>query len=202
MVKVKICGITNLRDAEAAVAYGADALGFVFAPSPRRVDSQTVRAIAKKIGPYVTKVGVFVNASAEKILATAASCRLDAVQLHGDESPAQCQALKRYTLIKAFRVGRNFSPRITRRYPVDAYLLEADSSERGGTGKVWDWPKLRKIRFDKPVIVSGGLRPGNVRRAIRLLKPYAVDVSSGIERTAGRKNHRLMKAFIRYAKGR
>ena len=202
MVKVKICGITNLKDAEAAVRYGADALGFIFAPSPRRVSVRTVRSISERIGPYVTKVGVFVNAPLKKMLRVTRTCRLDAVQLHGNESPAICVRLRPYKVIKAFSMDDRFSPADTNRYPAEAFIFETASAKRGGTGRTWNWKKIVRSRFRKPVIVTGGLNSRNVRHAIRLLKPYAVDVSSGVERAPGKKDHALMKRFIHNAKGK
>ncbi len=200
MVRVKICGITNSKDAAAAIGFGADAVGFVFAESPRRVGAAKAKEICAEIGPFVTKVGVFVNFPAERILAIARDCRLDAIQLHGDESPEFCKRLAPHRLIKTFRIGELFSSAEPNKYPVDAYLFETDSKLRGGSGRSWDWNKLSLKKYKKPCIVTGGLNPSNVKRAIEALKPYAVDVSSGIEERPGFKNHALMEKFIKNAK--
>ncbi len=200
MVKVKICGITNLKDAELAVRYGADALGFVFAESPRRVNPDTVREIAGAIGPFTTLVGVFVNQTADGILKTASSCRLDALQLHGEESPDFCRKLAPYKVIKTFRMGSLFSIQTPKKYPVDAYLFETEGAGRGGTGRTWEWEKLPRKKVTRPFLVSGGLNPANVARAVQILKPYAVDVSSGVEAKPGAKDPVLLQKFIQNAK--
>ncbi len=201
MVKVKICGITNLKDAELAVRCGADALGFIFAESPRRANPKTVREIAGALGPFTTLVGVFVNQTASAVLETAAACRLDALQLHGEESPDYCRKLAPYKVIKTFRMGGLFSPKTPKKYAADAYLFETDShGQKGGTGRTWEWEKLERKKIDRPFVVSGGLTPVNVARAIRILKPYAVDVSSGVESKPGAKDPELVKNFIYNAK--
>ena len=200
MVKVKICGITNLKDAETAVRLGADALGFVFAESPRRADPKTVHEIAAKLGPFITLVGVFVNQTADTVLKIASACRLDALQLHGEESPDYCRKLAPYKVIKTFRMGSLFSAREPKKYPVDAYLFETEDAARGGTGRTWEWEKLPRKKIGRPFIVSGGLTPANVARAIKILDPYAVDVSSGVEAKAGTKDTVLLQKFIYNAK--
>lgn len=199
-VRVKICGITRLQDAEAAVRFGADAIGFIFAASPRRIAVKNAAVISRRLGPFVTRVGVFVNASARQILSVMDEASLDVVQLHGTEAPSVCKELLRYRLIKVFRVGPQFSPAELRRYPTQAHMLETAADVAGGSGKTWDWPRLARTRFTTPIIVTGGLNPSNVRQAIRTLRPYAVDVSSGVETAPGVKNHKLMEKFIRHAK--
>ena len=199
-VKVKICGITNAQDAEMAVRFGADALGFVFAPSPRRVNVKAVKKIVRNIGPYVARVGVFVNETSEKIVDIMFQCQLDAIQLHGYEHPRICTELNAYKLIKVFHVDEEFKTSETERYPVDAYMLETKTEGYGGSGKVWNWEGLAKKKFKRPLIVTGGLKPNNVRKVIEILKPYGVDVSSGVESRPGKKNHKLMEEFIRNAK--
>lgn len=201
MTKVKICGITNSKDAEFAVQCGADALGFVFAKSPRQISPAKAKAIIKKIGPFVMSVGVFVNDPLDCVLQVVSECRLDAVQLHGEETPLYTKGLGSCKVIKAFRVGVGFAARETRDYNVAAFLFDTGQSGKyGGTGRCFDWDILKSTRWNKPFIVSGGLNASNVCRAIRLFSPYAVDVSSGVERSPGKKDHRLLKEFIRNAK--
>jgi len=201
MVRVKICGITNPKDAELAVSLGADAIGFLFAESPRRISSKQAKEICAAAGPYVTKVGVFVNFTAERIADIAADCRLDAIQLHGDESPEFCKKIGVKTrVVKTFRMGELFSSSDPSKFDVDAYLFETDASVRGGSGKVWNWDKFSLKKYKKPCIVAGGLTPSNVKKAIEKLRPYAVDVSSGVEDRPGFKNKDLMEKFIRNAK--
>jgi phosphoribosylanthranilate isomerase len=203
LVKVKVCGITNLKDAEAACRFGADALGFVFAESPRRIDVSKARAISLKMPPYVTLVGVFVDEDINKLLKIAEKCRIDLIQLHGDESINYCKQLKKYyKIVKAVKVGGKNSFNSLSGYDVDAFLLDTyRPGKAGGTGEKFDWSlALQAKKHGKPIMLSGGLRPGNVSEAIRKVKPYAVDVSSGIESSPGRKNMKLMKEFIHKAK--
>lgn len=201
MTKVKICGITSLKDAQAALKSGADALGFIFAKSPRQIDPKAAREIVDTLGPFITYVGVFVNATADKILKTASTARLDALQLHGEESPETCKKLGPYKIIKTFRMGDLFSSLKPQDYKVDAFLFDtAVKNQYGGTGRTWEWEKFPYKRLTRPVIVSGGLTPLNVHHAIKMLKPYAVDVSSGVEAKPGVKDHKLVEKFIQNAK--
>ena len=201
MVRVKICGITNLKDAEAAASLGADAIGFVFAKSPRRVSVKKAKAIAEALGGRVLLVGVFVNESAKKILRIAGECGLSAVQLHGGESPGFVRKLSGRRVIKTFHVGERFDRGRILKYRTDAILLDAKSGRSyGGTGKPFDWGVLGPKKFKTPLIISGGLTPGNVGKAVKVFSPYGVDVSSGVEASPGRKDLRKMKEFIRNAK--
>ena len=200
MVKIKVCGITSLRDAEAAARLGADAIGFIFAPSPRRITPEAAHKIARAMGPYVTLVGVFVDETPGRMLKIAARCRLNAIQLHGDETPQVCKSLAPYKVVKTLRMSAKFSAAQANRYEADAFLLETDAAVRGGSGKTWDWKVFPAGRLKRPIIVSGGLNPQNVRQAVRILKPYAVDVSSGVERRPGVKDHTLLERFIQHAK--
>lgn len=203
MVRIKVCGITNLRDAEAACRLGADALGFVFAKSRRRIDASMARLISLKMPPYVSLVGVFVDEDIKKLLRIAKYCGLDSIQLHGNESINYCKQLKKYyKIIKAVRIGEERSFEGLSGYDVDAFLLDTyKPGKAGGTGEKFDWNLALRVKMlGKPIILSGGLKPGNVLGAIRKVKPYAVDVSSGVESSPGRKSTKLMKDFIQKAK--
>ena len=207
MVKVKICGITNYKDAEAACRFGADALGFVFAKSPRRITPDKAKDIIKKLPPHIVTVGVFVDENREKVLKIARDCRLDCLQLHGNESPGYCKELKKcYKIIKAVRVSDKESLKKLKGYDVDAFLLDSYvKGKKGGTGRKFDWAlaaEAKKLgrRVRAPVILAGGLDPVNIEDAIRRVKPYAVDASSGLESSPGRKNHGFVKKFIEKAR--
>ena len=196
-MKVKICGITNLNDALAAVEYGADALGFIFAPSPRQVSSETVKAIIDELPPFVTTVGVFVDSSIDEIREAISVCGLDLAQLHGNESPDICAALFP-RVIKAFTP--NSLPQLAElgRYQVASYML--DKAKGSDTKPEELWPVAINMSKYGRVILAGGLTPENVGRAIEVVQPYAVDVSSGVEKEPGQKDHIKVKDFIRVAK--
>ena len=198
-VAVKICGITNFEDASLAVLLGADALGFIFARSPRQIAPQKARDIVRKIPPLVKTVGVFVDEQPAAIKEMINYCGLDLVQLHGNESPELCGQLMPHT-IKAFRIKDEASLETGRRYcgKARAMLLDTYSEEMaGGTGRTFDWQIAIKIKeLGIPVILAGGLGPSNIEQAIRTVKPYAVDVNSGIEERPGRKNRALMKVLL------
>ena len=203
MVKVKICGITNYKDAEAACRYGADALGFVFAKSRRGITPKKAKDIIMRLPPYVVTVGVFGDEKKGKVLKIARDCRLDLLQLHGDESPDYCKGLnKYYKIIKAVRVGGKAGLKGLGRYPADALLLDSCvKGKSGGTGVRFDWALAVKAKkLGKPVILAGGLDAGNVEAAINKVRPYAVDASSRLEAAPGRKDHGLVKKFIEKAK--
>ena len=201
MTRVKICGITSLKDAEYAVRCGADALGFVFAKSPRQIQVRDAKKIIGSLGPWVACVGVFVNEKAKEILRIASECRLSAAQLHGDEGPDTLRSLASLRVIKAFRVGGDFDVKVFRKFPADAFLFDAKmEGAAGGTGKRFDWNILKGRLPRGPFIISGGLDPKNVREAVRFFRPYGVDVSSGVESAPGKKDPRLVKEFIQNAK--
>lgn len=201
MVRVKICGITNLEDARAAVDCGADALGFVFAESPRKVSVREVRAITRALGPWVSTVGVFVNESPARIKKIAQACGLTAVQLHGNESPHGLAGYSPLKVIKAFRVRSREDLRGLKNFPGDAILFDAKiDGQYGGTGKSFDWTLLKGIKVPSPLILSGGLDPFNVRQAIRIVRPYGVDVSSGVEKSPRKKDREKVRNFIIHAK--
>jgi len=206
MVKVKICGITDVYDALSAVNYGADAIGFIlYCKSQRYVDPKTVRFISKKLPPFITKVGVFVNEDRNAVLEILSYCGLDFAQLHGDESPDDCRYIGRERVIKAFRIKEEDDVKAIENYVdcVSAVLLDTYSeSEYGGTGRTFNWDIAKKVidRFEVPVILSGGLTPENVKEAVKSVLPFAVDVSSGVEEKPGKKDLSKVKDFIRFAK--
>ena len=202
-IRVKICGVTNLPDALAAVEAGADALGFVFyEKSPRFVAPEAAAAIIRQLPPFVAKVGLFVNAPRELVHETIAACGLDTLQFHGAEPPAYCRA---FTLpaFKAFRVqGRGFLAELPS-FDTAAWLLDAGvPGQYGGTGSRFDWTlAVEAGRLGKPIILAGGLTPANVQEAIRQTLPYAVDVSSGVESAPGRKDPKKIRDFIAAVQG-
>lgn len=201
-VKVKICGITTLRAALAAAHAGADALGFVFAPSPRQISPQEAKKLIQALPPFIIKVGVFVNLPLKEVEDIASYCNLDFIQLHGSEPPEYCRLLRqKHRIIKAFQIKNGVSETLINAYSVDAVLLDTYSPSRaGGTGKPFDWILAQNLKLAPPLILSGGLTPENVREAIALVKPYAVDVSSGVE-TNGKKDLTKIYKFIAMAKG-
>ncbi len=200
MVKVKICGITNLEDAQAAIEYGADALGFVFAQSPRQVTPQQVYHIVALLPPFIAKVGVFVDSELGAVQETISACGLDLAQLHGSESPQYCQALFP-GVIKSFRVKDREFLSLLPQYKALAYLLDSyDVHQGGGTGYSFDWDIAREAKRYGPIVLAGGLTPENVRRAMNIVQPYAVDVSSGVEAKPGKKDFVKLAAFIKAVK--
>lgn len=199
MVKVKVCGITNAEDASTAVQMGADALGFIFAKSPRRIRPQKARDIIQRMPPFVTTVGVFVDQDLGAIRKIMEFCRLDMVQLHGDESPAFCRKLAPHA-VKAFRLkdAQSLEPMALYRGKVRALLLDTfQEGIAGGTGATFDWRLAREaMDLGMPVILSGGLGPSNIKQAVTMVRPYAVDVNSGIEKSPGKKDPALIRALM------
>jgi phosphoribosylanthranilate isomerase len=202
MTKVKICGITNLKDALVSAKFGADALGFNFYPkSPRFISPEIAREIIEQLPENILKVGVFVNESLEKIAETAETAKLDALQLHGEETPEFAKELKKQTkleIIKAFRVSPEFKPEDVLRYEVDAILLDAyNPKEHGGTGETFDWEIAKEVQNIFPkMYLAGGLSQDNVAGAIAEVKPFAVDACSGLESEKGRKDQAQTVNFI------
>ena len=196
MTLVKICGITSLEDALAAVEAGADALGFNFYDrSPRYISPANAREITNHLPPSILRVGVFVNEELQSLLTIASEANLTAVQLHGDESPEYCELLKQTFVIKAFSAREDLD---LKAYDVDAIMLDTkDELLRGGTGRVFDWSIARRAGNSIPkLFLAGGLSPENVAEAIATVKPYAVDACSSLETTPGKKNHARMRAFV------
>nr|NIS39963.1 phosphoribosylanthranilate isomerase [Desulfuromonadales bacterium] len=201
MTRVKICGITALEDARQAIACGADALGFVFyAKSPRCIEPEQARRIIDELPPFVTTVGLFVNEERQRIVDIVGQCRLDAVQLHGDETPQDCAGLP-VKVVKALRVRDRASLERHRDFDVAALLLDAYAPDAyGGTGRVFDWRLAAEVAGERTVILAGGLTAENVSGAVEAVRPYAVDVSSGVESAPGRKDAEKVAAFVRHAK--
>jgi phosphoribosylanthranilate isomerase len=207
MVRVKICGIRTLEAARAAVEAGAHALGFVFAPSPRQVTPQEAERIIRALPPFVSRVGVFVDAPRREVLEIAGVCRLDALQFHGGEAPDYCRGWQQQ-VIKAFRLRNGSVLEQMDRFEVEACLLDAYvPGQAGGTGQCCDWDLARQAAVPgssgaggrvppRRIILAGGLTPDNVEQAIRQARPYAIDVSSGVE-TGGVKDPDKIRALLK-----
>lgn len=204
MVKVKICGITNLEDALFCSEAGSDALGFIFyKKSPRYISFSKAEKIIKKLDPFVIKVGVFVNEKKEKVLKVAKEINLDVVQLHGEESKDFCDYLikKGIKVIKAF-FPKEFSLNF-KNYKVDAYLFDVEFKEKMKKGyrlKEEIIKNLAPFTDKMRIIISGGLNCGNIKNVLRKITPYAVDVASGVEISPGKKDKDLVKRFIKIVK--
>lgn len=197
--RVKICGITRTEDALAAARLGVDAIGLVFyAPSPRAVSVAQAAEVVRELPPFVTRVGLFVNAEREAIAAAIEAAQLDLLQFHGDESPADCRGHGR-PWIKALRMApeMDVAAEMDRYREAQGILLDAwRPGVPGGTGETFDWRRIPAQR-PRPLILAGGLAPENVADAIRTVRPWAVDVSGGVERAKGIKDADRMAAFIR-----
>ncbi len=204
MLRVKICGITNLEDALLAAALGADALGFIFyPPSPRSVAPDAARAIVAQLPPFVSTVGVFVDEDAATVKELAAQVGLDWLQLHGKETPEYCRSLGR-RVIKGFRIRDESSLADLAAYQsaVQALLLDTyKKGQVGGTGETFNWDLAREARKYGPIILAGGLTPENVAQAIATAQPQAVDVASGVEAAPGKKDPEKLRAFFPAVKG-
>lgn len=197
MVKVKICGITNFDDALLACELGADALGFVFhKPSPRYIEPQRASAIMRHLPPFVVKVGVVVNMPIYQLKSLCQQLPLDLMQLHGDESPEYCQQVT--PCLKAFRMKDDFELAELGKYQTAGYVLDTfvDGSTYGGTGVAFDWRIAKSAKRFGKIILAGGLHTGNVAPALRMVQPYAVDVSSGVEARPGKKDPAKLKSFF------
>jgi phosphoribosylanthranilate isomerase len=206
MVKVKICGITNLEDALTATEAGTDALGFIlYSKSKRFIKAKDVRKITLKLPPFILKVGVFVNEDPRNVLEILSYAHLDFAQLHGDETPEECEYVGAHRVIKVFRLKEVSEVEKIKPYigKIRAILLDTYSKDSyGGTGKTFNWEIAMAVkeRFDITVILSGGLNPENVAKAIREVNPYAVDVSSGVETEPGKKDKEKVFQFVKVAK--
>ncbi len=201
---IKICGITNADDAFHAASLGANALGFIFSKnSPRYVSPQTVEEITPFLPPFIQLVGVFVDAEKAEIEETMQRCRLDVVQLHGQETPEFCLRMNR-RVIKAFRVAEPEDVEALAQYQgmISAALLDTKvKNMEGGSGKIFDWGLALKAKeYDIPIILAGGINSGNIKKAIQLVNPYAIDLSSGVESSPGRKDYNKMRDIIQLAR--
>jgi phosphoribosylanthranilate isomerase len=204
MVKVKVCGIKELEDARVAADAGADAIGLVFAESPRRVSVERAREISAVLPEGVLRVGVFVDEEPEEVLRIAREVGLDYAQLHGDEGTETVAEIRDGGLgvIKALRVRNAGVLAAVERYEADLFLLDAWSAKvRGGTGARFDWELAKSLKGRDNILVSGGLGPENVREAIEYFEPYGVDASSSLEERPGKKNVERVRRFVGAAKG-
>lgn len=200
MTRVKVCGITRWEDALVACRLGVHALGFIFAPSPRRVTMTQAREIIRRLPPFVLAVGVFVDQDLGTVERAVSFCGLDLVQLHGDETPDFCRQLMPRA-VKTLRIRPGEVPYVARRYrdKVRALLMDTYSPDApGGTGKTFDWDLAAPVlETGIPVVLSGGLKPSNVGRAISKVRPWAVDVNSGVEKGPGVKDPGLLEMFMK-----
>lgn len=200
MTRIKICGITRSEDAMLAVELGASALGFNFyEPSPRYIEPEKAREIMNKIPPLVAGVGVYADETyGGRVAAIAHAAQVSVIQLHGPRFPSDMEPLAPYRLIYAIPVRQDFDPSMLRTLPPDAFLLDAfDPVRIGGTGNLIDWNKARHANEQgKAIILAGGLTPENVGEAIRVVKPFGVDVASGVELSPGIKDARKLRAFF------
>ena len=195
---VKVCGITSEEDALLAVAMGADAVGFVFAPSPRQIAPQKAADIAKRLPAEIVTVGVFRDETRDRVVETVHRCRLRAAQLHGHESSADSHWVRQRVpiVIKAFAAGDR-RLELADEYGADAILIDSSAP---GSGRVFDWSLAEGAPFNRRIILAGGLTPANVADAVRRVRPWGVDVSSGVESAPGRKDASKIRAFVEAAK--
>lgn len=204
MVFTKVCGITNPGDARVAVDAGADAIGLIFAESPRKVSLEEARKVSIALPENILKVGVFVDAEPGEVLQIAREVGLDLAQLHGDETPETVAAIRNAGLpvMKALRVRNTEALGALERYEADLFMLDAWSARaRGGTGETFDWELAKSVKGRGNIVVSGGLTPENVREAVEFFEPYGVDASSSLEERPGKKSGERVRRFVRAAKG-
>lgn len=197
MTQIKICGLTNKADAWMAVEAGANALGFVFTSSPRQIDPMVAKSIIESLPPFIITVGVFVNQPKDEVEKIARMCKLDRLQFHGDETPEYCDQFS-HKVIKAFRIQSSRDIEKMANYKVCAYLLDSyEEGREGGTGKPFDWSLAEEAAKYGQIILAGGLNPDNVKRSITNIRPYGVDVSSGVEKEPGIKSKIRVTEFVR-----
>lgn len=204
MVFTKVCGITNPGDARVAVDAGADAIGLIFAESPRKVSLEEARKVSIALPENILKVGVFVDAEPDEVLQIAREVGLNLAQLHGDETPETLAAIRNAGLpvMKALRVRNTEALGALERYEADLFMLDAWSARaRGGTGETFDWGLAKSVKGRGNIVVSGGLTPENVRVAVEFFEPYGVDASSSLEERPGKKSGERVRRFVRAAKG-
>jgi phosphoribosylanthranilate isomerase len=200
VVRVKICGVTGVEDARAAVRLGADALGLNLWPRSKRfVSAETARLLVRQLPPLVTIVGVFVDPTRDEVLRAIDAVGIQVAQLHGDESPELCASLP-LPVVKAIRVKDSHSLAALASYEVSAFLLDSATPAYGGSGVAFDWGLAAEAAASLPVILAGGLTPENVADAVRAVRPLGVDVASGVESAPGVKDAQKMERFIHNAK--
>ncbi|MEK7849958.1 MAG: phosphoribosylanthranilate isomerase [Candidatus Omnitrophota bacterium] len=205
MTKIKVCGITNIEDALCAARCGAYFLGFIFYKKSKRcVTPAKAASIINALPKKIIKVGVFVNEKPETVKRIAKECALDILQFHGDETPFYFNGFRGYKTIKAVRLKDEISLERLKKYPCGIFLFDTFKKDKfGGTGEIFDWGLLQSLKaLKKTFIVSGGLSPENVAGLIKKAHPFAVDVSSGVEKAPGKKDHQLIKKFIDAVKER
>lgn len=204
MTRVKICGNTNLEDAKLAAELGADYLGFIFAESKRKIDPSIAKSIVKEMPRFKNFVGVFCNQPKGTVESIARELRLKFLQFHGEETARYCQSFQDqgYEVIKTFRIKDSMSLKRLDEYNVSAFLFDTFSREEsGGTGRSFDWGLIADRPFvHEKLFLAGGLNPGNLREAIIKIRPFAVDVASGVEKSPGKKDPALLEQFIRIVK--
>jgi len=200
MIRIKICGITQLEDAFCAVDCGACALGFNFFPkSPRYITPEKAAGIIKKLPPFVTAVGLFVNENVQTVKRIAKTTCIDTIQLHGDEPPEICSMLGEYKIIKVFRIRnqQDLDLQLPNKYSVAGYLLDAFHPQLyGGTGTTFDWKMLAALTIAQRIIIAGGITPDNIGLLLKEFIPYGIDICSGVEKTPGIKDHTLIKQLF------
>lgn len=197
MTRIKVCGITNLKDAECGVELGVDSLGFIFAPSPRQAKPKQVKNIIERLPPFINQTGVFVNEEISKVQEIADYCGLDTLQFHGEESPKYCRRFENRKVIKAFRVQQNLDLEQLTAYEVAGYLLDTYvSGQAGGTGETFNWDLALQAKQVGNIILAGGLNPANITGAIKHVAPYGVDVNSGVEQEPGLKDKEKLNKLV------
>lgn len=201
MIKIKICGITNFEDAKMVVDMGADAIGFIFVPSKRMVTPQRARSITVKLPPFITTVGVFMDTPLNRVNEILRYTKIDVAQLHGDETQEYCNLIESARIIKRINIdghtNLNDLVKHIKQYNVSGFLVDPGK----GSGKEFDWKKIRGIGdYVNNLIIAGGLTPENVNQAIKIIKPYGVDVCTGVEKTPGKKDPVKLKLFINEVK--
>jgi phosphoribosylanthranilate isomerase len=199
MTRIKVCGITNWEDALAAVELGADAIGFVFAPSPRRIEQTQARLIVERLPPFIGTAAIFVDEDVEAVKETMQATCCTVAQLHGSEPPRTLEALRPWRVVKAIRVRRSEDMQIMTQYPTaSGFVLDTYvEGKPGGTGRTFDWSIVGPAQnYHRPIILAGGLTPENVAAALATVRPYGVDASSGVEASPGKKDHEKVARFI------